>query len=181
MERCMEDSCYRKGGIRTIDLAESIENSIELPLTIIGLGNELKGDDGVGVYIARKLRSLGHSSIIVAGISIENHVYRVLEFDPRTVILIDAIEAGLEPGSIVLGDVKNVVHEFVPITTHTIPLPLIIRIVERELGHSVKWLLLGIQVGSTTIGEPISEDVKESADIVIKILHGILKKLFSNS
>ena len=159
------------------ELLETIERSLEPPLAIVGLGNKLKGDDGVGVYIAEKLKNLGHANIILAYSSLESYAYKLVELNSKTIVLIDAIEAGLEPGSIVFGDAKSIVNEISPVTTHTIPLPLIMKIVENELKRHVKWLIIGIQVRDTTIGKPMSIEVIRSADILINVLHNILTRL----
>ncbi|HHT9154350.1 MAG TPA: hydrogenase maturation protease, partial [Candidatus Tripitaka sp. YC43] len=71
------------------------------PIAIIGIGNPLLGDDGVGVEVIKEMERLTLPSHVrlydggVGGLSlvglIDGH---------REAIFVDALEMGLEPGSI---------------------------------------------------------------------------------
>jgi hydrogenase maturation protease len=75
-------------------------------IVVIGLGHPLKGDDYVGSLIAKDLRKRIKSSAVVLIVDAEGSPENVINVlndnNPGLVVLIDAVEAGLEPGSISL-------------------------------------------------------------------------------
>jgi hydrogenase maturation protease len=67
----------------------------------VGIGNMLKGDDGVGVYVAQRLADLslpGDVEVYEAGTS-GLELAAVLE-ERTKVVVVDAIDAGKEPGAV---------------------------------------------------------------------------------
>lgn len=69
--------------------------------TIIGIGNTLMGDDGVGVVVARALESgaLPPDVAVVQRANAEMGLMRHFT-ESAHIIVIDAIDAGAEPGAI---------------------------------------------------------------------------------
>jgi len=71
------------------------------PVLVIGLGNELRGDDGAGIEVARRLRGLAAE----AGIDV-----RAQQGEPaglidawsgrKAVVVVDTMRSGAEPGTI---------------------------------------------------------------------------------
>ena len=71
------------------------------PVLVIGLGNELRGDDGAGIEVARRLRGLAAE----AGIDV-----RAQQGEPaglidawsgrKAVLVVDTMRSGAEPGTI---------------------------------------------------------------------------------
>jgi hydrogenase maturation protease len=69
---------------------------------VIGLGNELRGDDGAGLLIARRVRQLtGQGSIEVRELSDEAAALLDAWHGRDTVIIADAMRSGSAPGTIV--------------------------------------------------------------------------------
>lgn len=73
------------------------------PVLVVGIGNELLGDEGLGVHVARAL--LGHPElpacdldVLEAGTSLLDALPEMARY--RRVILVDAIAAGGQPGTI---------------------------------------------------------------------------------
>ncbi len=86
----------------------------------------------------------------------ENHSYQLRRFQPDRVILIDAVQMDLAPGDIRLIDL-NAINGF-GASTHTTPLALFAQYIRAELGCET--LLIGIQPGDTTLGAPLTPEVK---------------------
>ncbi len=69
---------------------------------VVGVGSSLRGDDGVGLHVVRRLRDgglpQGWSAIELAGgwLSLLDHIEGV-----ETLVVVDALEAGLQPGTVV--------------------------------------------------------------------------------
>ena len=80
-------------------------------LVVMGIGNPLRGDDFVGVEVARRLRKLvSRESVIIFECETvpENFLGKVEEAKPSHVLLVDAAAIGLEAGGVKLADPKMV-------------------------------------------------------------------------
>lgn len=107
---------------------------------LIGIGNDLLGDDGVGPYIADNL--LGSDwSVINAGIVPENFTRMIREMRPDQIVIIDAVHMDLPPGSVRIIP-PDVIRDY-GIGTHQIPLPFFIE----HCASVSPVVLIGIQPG----------------------------------
>ncbi len=52
----------------------------------VGIGNVLKSDDGVGVYISRKIKNNDYVSSLAAEVSIENYIGRINSLKPDILV-----------------------------------------------------------------------------------------------
>lgn len=72
-------------------------------ILIVGVGNELLGDEGVGVHVVRALQAKRpglpeHVDVLEAGTSLMDALPRMATYS--RVIIVDAVRAGKRPGSI---------------------------------------------------------------------------------
>ena len=151
-------------------------------LVIMTIGNVLLSDDGVGPMIYEELISSGvnHPSILLinAELNPENFCKTILNFKPSHIIIIDSIEAHLEPGTILFFKNNQIEAKlFTQSSTHMVSL---LEINNRLLDESkeLKILNIGIQVKSTEFGlQTLDFNVYESAsnlkDYLLQILHDI--------
>ena len=93
---------------------------------LMGIGNEINGDDAIGVLVARRLKYLLPQDWVVidAGIMPENYTSRIERLKPELLVMVDAIkEEGVDPGDVKLinrGSLGSLV-----LSTHTLPLSLL--------------------------------------------------------
>jgi hydrogenase 3 maturation protease len=137
-------------------------------VVVIGLGHPLKGDDYVGSLIAKDLRKRIRNTpgvVIVDAEDSPENVLRVLNQEkPRLVVLIDSVEAGLEPGSVTLMDLSDTTYPY--FGSHNMPLKVLLEMSPEIL----KTVLLGVQPSSYGIGGPLSTEVAHAeAEIVIEL------------
>lgn len=129
------------------------------------IGNREGGDDSVGTYIADELKKILDNNFFVVdcGTVPENYTSIVKSKKPKNLIIIDAIEMGLNPGEIriVPKEKIGVMH----ISTHGIPISVLITYLESYID---KIILIGIE--PKKLSGIISEPVKKSADKLIKII-----------
>jgi len=144
-------------------------------VALVGIGNELNGDDAAGVAAARRLRPLfaGSPSVLVldGGQVVENVTGSLRRFRPDWVILIDAAWFDGRPGEIRGLDWHEA--DGFSASTHTLPLSVTAAYLESELDCRV--LLLGVQAESVIFGEKMS---RRSARAVTALVKG-LQELFS--
>jgi len=76
------------------------ENNHSDMILIIGVGNEFKGDDGVGIHVARRIGKLNLSHVQISEGVKDGASLMELWKNNENVILIDAASTGGEPGMI---------------------------------------------------------------------------------
>jgi len=131
---------------------------------IMCIGNRDGGDDGIGPHIADTLKIDSLDFVVLdCGTAPENYTAVVKRHKPKTLVLIDAADMGLAAG-----DIRIIPKEklgSMHISTHGIPLSILIQYLEKEVEHVV---FIGIQP-QTMFGE-ISKPVKKSAEQLIELL-----------
>lgn len=140
-------------------------------LHIFGIGNQLKGDDAVGLEaVAMLRRRLGRASKSVRVHALSSNPERSissLASRGERIMIIDAVEAQKEPGAIVFARLSQTRFGF--FATHNIPLRLIPGVAE----NAADTYLVGIQPYSVSVGEGISPVVKKSCDRLVAIIAGL--------
>lgn len=141
---------------------ESLKLDENKRTVIIGIGSELRGDDYAGLKVIDEMRAVGLDAenllLIQAGNMPEKFTSSVKEFNPDNVILIDSVEADMEPGSVSLVDPSDIVTDSV--SSHKLPLSKLMNYLEEETEARID--LVGIQVKDLEVGSGLSEQVKDS-------------------
>ena len=125
------------------------------------IGNRDGGDDGVGPYIADKLKD--DFIVIDCGVVPENYTSIVKQNNPENLIIIDAIEMGLAPGEIriVPKEKIGVMH----ISTHGIPISVLINYISQYVKNII---LIGVQ--PKAMSGIMNQEVIKGADLLIGLL-----------
>jgi len=131
---------------------------------LLGIGNPLRGDDGVGVYIARHFNSEGWLSIDCGTVP-ENFTGVVRRHAPSLLMLVDAADMRIAPGEFRV--VPKTLIEEVGIGTHSLPLTHLIRYLSPDTGEII---FVGIQPAILETMDSLSERVQAAAEKIIHIL-----------
>ena len=147
---------------------------------IIGLGNSILSDDGVGIYAARELGQRLADAGLHAGVDIrESEVagFALMELMTgcRQVILIDSIQFdGLEPGTVVRINPDDLHTSLRIRSVHDIDLPTVLEL-GRRLGLDMpsRITVFGIQAEDPlTFGESLTDaaarGMNAAVDLVLK-------------
>lgn len=137
---------------------------MEEPMCLVGVGNPLQGDDGFGVELAESLRRLWSGSphaVLVAGDVPESYVVPVADGPWRRVLLLDAVEAPLPAGTVIVGPAQEILADRGSPSTHNQSLMLCCEFWVRA-GKDVG--LLGVVPACLTMGRPLSEPVRASLE-----------------
>jgi hydrogenase 3 maturation protease len=143
-------------------LAAAIEESGSL--VVLGVGNELMGDDGAGTLAAKLLRIFeirnSKFEIIVyeAGTTPENFTGPISRIKPDLVLMIDAADMGLKVGEVAWLEPQSMgsmMH-----TTHNMPLSFLAEYIRRTAGCQVG--AIGIQAGRIDLDSTVSPEVAEA-------------------
>lgn len=156
-----------------------------LRLSLVGVGQELRGDDAAGLLVVRALMrrlplqqdqwpASDHLTcqIFEAGAAPENATGLLRRFAPHLVILIDAAQLRAEPGTAQWLPWQAAVG--FSASTHTLPLNLVSQYLQQELGAQVA--LLGIQPAQLGLGQAVSPSVLQAT---LDIGHTLQDVLFS--
>jgi hydrogenase 3 maturation protease len=132
------------------------------------VGNGMMGDDGAGVLLAQMLTEapLPDWNVLNGGSAPENILHCVRDLAPERVLVVDAADMDLPPGSVRRIRDDRLDDPFL-LTTHTLPLTFLIESL-RAFVPQVE--LLGVQPGTVAFGYPMSQAVKEAVGQVYKNL-----------
>ncbi len=152
----------------------------------MGIGNELKYDDGVGPYIISKLNQLDLNDnvlLINAQTVPENFTGKIRKENPSHIILIDACLMGLDYGDYKIVDKEDFVN--IGISTHSMSLSYFVKFLNQDnilfIGIEPQLLELIDQDSLGVLGADLmdfngelTDDVEKSANEIIELLGEIL-------
>ena len=128
-------------------------------ILFVGIGNVLKSDDGVGVYISNHIKNGRNISALTVEVSIENYIGKINSLNTDLLVLLDCMDyqkpAGfwqIIPASGLNGYTTN---------THNISLDQV-----SELFNAPAYIL-GVQPKNIQFGESLSPEVKTAANSII--------------
>jgi len=139
-------------------------------VVVIGVGNEFRSDDALGIVIARELRRTGTGEVTVMEASGEGAALIEAWKGARTAIIVDAVRSGAVPGSL----------HHVDLSTQDLPLHLLPRsshlfgvaeavATARTLGQLPPHVIfLGIEGGSYEFGVSLSDSVLRSVPTLLE-------------
>ena len=143
-------------------------NRLDPRIAVVGVGQEMRGDDAVGLIVAQRLLAIQpqHPSLLVVegGHAPENCTGILRRFGPELVVLVDAAALDLHPGSIQLLNWEEI--SGLSATTHAMPLHLLARYLMAELNCQV--VMVGIQPIDTTLGAALSSPVEKAIQEVVE-------------
>ena len=123
------------------------------------VGNEWRGDDGAGPFVAKLLGSTDRVTILDCGETPENYLGVIVRLKPERLVVIDAADFGGRPG-----EVRVVARNEIGgggVSTHAARLTILTDYVEAEAGAET--FFLAIQPESTEFGRPLGAAVAAAA------------------
>ena len=147
-------------------LLESLRPLAGSRTVILGIGNTLKGDDGVGPLICERLAGGISTHVIDAGTVPENHIAGVARLRPDNLLVIDAMDFAADPGTIRLFDPHEIPS--IALSTHTLSPRLFVDLLQREVEVTVRFL--AVQPSHTQFAAPLSEAVQGVVEVLVDLL-----------
>lgn len=132
-------------------------------ILVLGLGNELLGDDAVGIIALRELKQLYDEKIDL--IESSESGLRLLDYilGYRKVLILDSIKKDSEaPGVIEEIDIMNYEEPYSPKSPHYIGLPYTLRLAKNlnlDLPETIKVLAINVE-DPYTINQELTQPVK---------------------
>lgn len=145
---------------------------------ILGVGNELLSDEGVGVHIVREIkkREIPAGVTAVEGGTDGFGLLNIITEADR-LILIDSLKGGGKPGSIYKFDIKDAPKcpDIFKTSVHQIGILEVINL-SGLVGKTPKATVIGIEPKKIDTGLELSPEVKKKIPRVIELIFEVLKK-----
>lgn len=118
------------------EFTEKIKSKLQNASKIVfmGIGEEKLQDDGVGPYIVSELLDYSNERILFLNAATDPMERRdeVVEFAPSHLVIFDTCTYNGPPGTVVIIERENI-QDLVPISTHNVPISIIIDLIREEL------------------------------------------------
>ena len=142
-------------------------------LIVLGVGNELKCDDGVGPYIIKKLKEgivedKDRLLFIDAQTVPENFTGKIRKETPTHLIIVDACLMGGEAGDMKVVDENDFAS--IGISTHSMSLSFFVKYLQQDCDFRI--IFVGIEPESMDYADNPTVKVEEAANEFINILKG---------
>jgi hydrogenase maturation protease len=140
---------------------------------VVGFGNNLRGDDGVGPRVAELLAS--EDALPGATIVTRRQVAPELAADmaaARLVVLIDARQDGGTPGDV---RVERVVGSGGPIGSHAVDVRAVVDLAERVYGNAPPVVVVSVSAAQFDLGSGLSDAVASSLPRVVDAVIAVVE------
>ncbi|HKZ23682.1 MAG TPA: hydrogenase maturation protease [Thermoplasmata archaeon] len=143
-------------------------------IAIIGIGDELNPVDRLGVLAAREIEALGFPGVRVflAGTLPESFTGPVRRTRPDAVLLLDAADMGLRPGTVLVIGAANIQGS--RLSTHALPLSVVMEFLRKTVRTRV--ILVGLQPDLRSRSRDPSPAEEAGLTHVVTVLHRILAR-----
>ncbi len=139
-------------------------------VAFVGVGDELNVHDRLGVLAANEVGGLHLANVRVfhAGTVPESVTGPIRRYKPDAVILLDAADMGLRPGSVAIVQPKEIQASL--LSTHALPLSVVMEFLAKDTRARV--LLIGIQPDLAAQGfTPSSAEQAGLTRLLVSVFH----------
>ena len=161
-----------------LDWAKMKKQNIKKDILVVGVGNILLGDEGVGVHVIRELKKLElPENVEVLDMGVATFSLPSYLGERKKIILVDAVEGGGEVGEIyriLPEEIKKREQGF--LSLHEMSIASTLDTLQLE-GIPRKIVILGVEVGEIKWGMELSSRLKEKLP---QIAAPVLKEISSS-
>ena len=133
---------------------------------IVGVGNTLRGDDGVGPLVCHELKAILPDRVIDAGTVPENYIGKIIKKAPQALVIIDAIDHNAQPGDIRVFRADEI--NSMAISSHSLSPALFVDVILNDISPDV--YIVGIQPKHLSLGCPPCLEVSRSAQTLVSLI-----------
>ena len=152
-----------------ISLAAVLQTTRNEPasrVAVLGVGQELRGDDAAGLVVVRELMTrlptVDNLLLLDTGPAPEAFTGRLREFGPDWVLFVDAADMDAEAGTVAWISDEEITG--LSASTHTLPVSVMAKYLLAQFGCKIA--LLGIQPAQTELEAPLSAPVAQAVAAV---------------
>ncbi len=151
-----------------VSSSAACQGAERIPVTIVGIGNEFRGDDAVGLAVLRGLAKRVPAGARTVELTGDQTYLLELMRSTDAIIMVDAVQSSAPAGTIFRVEVSEepVPKDFISFTTHTIDSATAVELA-RALGSLPGSVLIYGIVGKEFSFTPnMSPEVEEAVEIV---------------
>ena len=145
-----------------------------LHILVVGLGNLLLQDDGVGIHVIRALQQEAPPGVCIADVGCAVldalHLYEWAD----KILAIDAMQAGHKPGTIYRFDEEAIADVDMPMSLHEVSIKSAFRFLPEPPKAEVTFL--AVEPGTIDYGLDLTPEVAASLPHVVRIALEIIDK-----
>jgi hydrogenase 3 maturation protease len=163
------------------DLKQELSKILLGNVLIVGIGNEIRGDDAFGPELIKRIDKKIKAQCLDVGSSPENYIGKIVKLKPDVILFVDSASMEEEPGTAKLIGIDEIPQY--GFSTHNMSPKLMIDNINNQLktnpvrngfSNGVNIFMLGVQPKSLEFGEPLSRELENSLTLLTKIFIGIL-------
>lgn len=167
--------------IETLSLLNEEADGPSPRITILGIGNLLLKDEGVGIHLVQKLSARGidreNLNIVDGGTSPD--IMSLIDHDIDKLIIVDAVKAGNSPGTVYRVDSDNLdLDSATPISLHEIGVLDSLKMMALLNKQPKSTVIVGVEPKAIDYGLELSPEVEAKVPEIVKI---ILKEIEENT
>ena len=141
-------------------------------IMVLGVGNELLSDEGIGVHIAKELRTVDlpdNVEVIEGGTDGFGLINLIIEAD--RLIVIDCLKGGSEPGTLYKFDIKDAPGspDMFKTSVHQISILEVINL-SGLIGKTPVTTVIGVEPKSISTGMDLTPEIREKIPRVIELI-----------
>ncbi|WP_372808434.1 hydrogenase maturation protease [Pontiella sp.] len=144
-------------------------------IAVVGIGNLLMSDDGVGVHVVQALqeRNLENVELIDAGTAVLHTADCLRGVD--LVVVVDALQAGREPGTVYLMSGSDAVENDYGLSVHSLGLKTALNfLAPGEL--PAEWTVVGVEPETVEQGMGLSEAVRAAVPGAVRTVENLIEE-----
>lgn len=148
-------------------------------IAVIGIGNTLRRDDGIGLIVLESLLKFYKRKgidYLDFGIATFDLLHRMRNYN--TVLLIDGVTANLSAGELKIFDLGSIEYNPDNLTTSTHELNLReVFELSKRIGLKTRIYVAGIQIDDVSYGQGLSEALKNKQEEITKQISLFIEKI----
>ena len=134
----------------------NLKDILKGKVIIIGIGNIIRGDDGFGPLLIEKIKGGLEAMCLDGGTAPENYLGKIAKENPDTVLIIDAVCLGKNPGQYEILKGEDIAKS--GFTTHDISPAMFMEYLTSQTKANV--YMLGVQPKDIELGSEMSQELK---------------------
>lgn len=148
-------------------MLEHLKAHLRGKVVILGVGNTLRSDDGIGSLLASRLKGKVPYIVYDAGVSPENYLGKIEKDKPDNLVIVDAVDFGGRPGEFreVDGSDIKTANLF---STHNASLSMAINFLQSNSKTDI--MVLIIQPKTIAFGDKLTPELSKSLEILESFL-----------
>jgi hydrogenase maturation protease len=154
-------------------IQETLDELLRGKVAFLGIGNTDRADDGAGVALARLLKQWGISDVFEDGPTPERVIPKIRDEGYDTIVFLDAVDAGLEPGSAVILDARRMHSAFPQVSTHKLALSTLAKLAAEGSAAGV-WLIgmqpLTLELGKSGLSAEVDSTLHALAQGIVQTM-----------